>query len=172
MSYGVRIEVELLLQNRHPLFLWSLIWTGWKPRFHRFFEDFKERKWSLIVVAVSTAPFSFVENGWRRTEDAYFRNLLRIPKQEKWVDFCLQYRQRHYMLLKMPLYLDLDVFHMRDHKDRGGPEAGNLEPQFKNSENFVFIFQIRKQQETRNNWIFPSIWSSLWFYVATLQWKT
>ena len=49
----------------------------------------------------------------------------------------------------MPLYLDLDVFHMRDHKDRGGPEAGNLQPQFKNSENFVFIFQIRKQQETR-----------------------
>ena len=49
----------------------------------------------------------------------------------------------------MPLYLDLDVFHMRDHKDRGGPEAGNLQPQFKNSENFAFIFQIRKQQETR-----------------------
>ena len=49
----------------------------------------------------------------------------------------------------MPLYLDLDVFHMRDHKDRGGPEAGYLEPQFKNSENFVFIFQIRKQQETK-----------------------
>ena len=43
-------------------------------------------------------------------EDAYFRDLLRIPKQEKWVDFCLQYRQRHYMLLKMPLYLDLDAF--------------------------------------------------------------
>ena len=38
---------------------------------------------------------------------------------------------------------------LRDHKDRGGPEAGNLQPQFKNSENFVFIFQIRKQQETR-----------------------
>ena len=49
----------------------------------------------------------------------------------------------------MPLYLDVDVFHMRDHKDRGGPEAGNLQPQFKNSENFVFIFQIRKQQETK-----------------------
>ena len=46
----------------------------------------------------------------------------------------------------------------RDHKDRGGPEAGNLQPQFKNSENFVFIFQIRKQQETRKIWIFPSIW--------------
>ena len=45
----------------------------------------------------------------------------------------------------MPLYLDLDVFHMRDHKDRGGPEAGNLQQQFKNSENFAFIFQIRKQ---------------------------
>ena len=189
----VWIEVELLLQNRPPLFLWSLIWTGWKPRFYRFFEDFKERKWSLIVVAVSpprfsslkiikkrvlivvavsTAPFSFVENGWRRTEDAYSRDFLRIPKQEKWVDFCLQYRQRHYMLLKMPLYLDLDVFHMRDHKDRGGPEAGNLQQQFKNSENFAFIFQIRKQQETRKIWIFPSIWSSLWFYVAVLQWKT
>ena len=46
----------------------------------------------------------------------------------------------------MPLYLDLDVFHMRDHKDRGGPEAGNLQPQFKNSENFAFIFQIRKPE--------------------------
>ena len=54
----------------------------------------------------------------------------------------------------MPLYLDLDVFHMRDHKDRGGPEAGNLEPQFKNSENFAFIFQIRKQQETRKKFFF------------------
>ena len=49
------------------------------------------------------------------------------------------------MLLKMPLYLDLDVFHMRDHEDRGGPEAGNLQQQFKNSEKFAFIFQIRKQ---------------------------
>ena len=47
----------------------------------------------------------------------------------------------------MPLYLDLDVFHMRDHKDRGGPEAGNLQPQFKNSENFAFIFQIRKPEK-------------------------
>ena len=63
----VRIEVELLLQNRHPLFLWSLIWTGWKPRFHRFFEDFKERKWSLIVVAVSTPPFFFFENCKKKT---------------------------------------------------------------------------------------------------------
>ena len=58
----VRIEVELFAQNRPPLSLWSLIWTGWKPRFHRFFEDFKERKWSLIVVAVSTPPFFFFEN--------------------------------------------------------------------------------------------------------------
>ena len=49
----------------------------------------------------------------------------------------------------MPLYLDLDVFHMRDHRNRGGPEAGNLQPQFKNSENFAFIFQIRKHQETK-----------------------
>ena len=47
----------------------------------------------------------------------------------------------------MPLYLDLDVFHMRDHKDRGGPEAGNLQQQFKISENFAFIFQIIKPQE-------------------------
>ena len=130
------------------------------------------KKRVLIVVAVSTAPFSFVENGWRRTEDAYSRDFLRIPKQEKWVDFCLQYRQRHYMLLKTTMYLDLDVVHMRDHRNRGGPEAGNLRKQFKNSENFAFIFQIRKQQETRNIWIFPSIWSSLWFYVAVLQWKT
>jgi hypothetical protein len=53
------------------------------------------------------------------------------------------------MLLKMPLYLDLHIFHMRDHKDRGGLETGNLQQQFKNSENFAFIFQIRKQQETR-----------------------
>ena len=67
MSYGVRIEVELLLQNRHPLFLWSLIWTGWKSRFHRFFEDFKERKWRLIVVAVSTPPFFFFENCKKKT---------------------------------------------------------------------------------------------------------
>ena len=168
----VWIEVELFAQNRPPLFLWSLIWTGWKPRFHRFFEVFKERKDALIVCAVSAAPFSFFENVWFRVKDAYFRELLRISKKEKWLDFCLQYRQRHYMLLKMPLYLDLDVFHMRDHKDRGGPEAGNLQQQFKNSENFAFIFQIRKQQETRKIWIFPSIWSSLWFYVAVLQWKT
>ena len=56
MSYGVRIEVELFAQNRPPLFSWSLIWTGWKPRCHRFFEDFKERKDALIVCAVSTAP--------------------------------------------------------------------------------------------------------------------
>ena len=39
----------------------------------------------------------------------------------------------------------------RDHEDRGGPEAGNLQQQFKYSENFAFIFQIRKQQETRKN---------------------
>ena len=62
MSYGVRIEVELLLQNRPPLFLWSLIWTGWKPRFHRFFEVFKERKDALIVCAVSTPPLFFFGN--------------------------------------------------------------------------------------------------------------
>ena len=39
-----------------------ILWTGWKPRFHRFFEDFKERKWTLIVVAVSTPPLFFFEN--------------------------------------------------------------------------------------------------------------
>ena len=89
MSYGVRIEVELLLQNRPPLSLWSLIWTGWKPRFHRFFEVFKERKDALIVCAVSAAPFSFFGNVWFRVKDAYFRELLRISKKEKWVDFCL-----------------------------------------------------------------------------------
>ena len=76
------------------------------------------------------------------------------------------------MLLKTTMYLDLHIFHMRDHKDRGGQETGNLRKQFENSEIFSFIFQIRKQQETRKNWIFPSIWSSLWFYVAVLQWKT
>ena len=38
----------------------------------------------------------------------------------------------------------------RDHKDRGGQETGNLRKQFENSENFSFIFEIRKQQETRN----------------------
>ena len=37
----------------------------------------------------------------------------------------------------------------RDHKDKGGQETGNLRKQFENSENFAFIFQIRKQQETR-----------------------
>ena len=58
----VWIEVELLLQNRPPLFLWSLIWTGWKPRFHRFFEVFKERKDALIVCAVSTPPLFFFGN--------------------------------------------------------------------------------------------------------------
>ena len=51
----------------------------------------------------------------------------------------------------MPLYLDLDVFHMRDHKDRGGPEAGNLQQQFKNSEKFAFIFQIRNFMKTQQN---------------------
>ena len=58
----VRIEVELFAQNRPPLFLWSLIWTGWKPRFHRFFEVFKERKDALIVCAVSTPPLFFFGN--------------------------------------------------------------------------------------------------------------
>ena len=48
------------------------------------------------------------------------------------------------------MYLDLHIFHMRDHKDRGGQETGNLRKQFENSENFSFIFEIRKQQETRN----------------------
>ena len=85
----VRIEVELFAQNRPPLSLWSLIWTGWKPRFHRFFEDFKGRKYALIACAVSAAPFSFFEHVWFRGKDAYFRELLRISKKEKWVDFCL-----------------------------------------------------------------------------------
>ena len=49
------------------------------------------------------------------------------------------------------MYLDLDVVHMRDHRNRGGQEAGNLRKQFKIFENFAFIFQIRKQQETRKN---------------------
>ena len=52
------------------------------------------------------------------------------------------------------MYLDLDIVHMRDHRNRGGPEAGNLEPQFKNSENFVFIFQIRKQEKKQEKKIF------------------
>ena len=47
------------------------------------------------------------------------------------------------------MYLDLDVVHMRDHRNRGGPEAGNLRKQFKNYEKFAVIFQKRKQQETR-----------------------
>ena len=47
------------------------------------------------------------------------------------------------------MYLDLHIFHMRDHKDRGGLETGNLRKQFKNYEKFAVIFQIRKQQETR-----------------------
>ena len=37
--------------------------NGLEAQISSIFEDFKERKWSLIVVAVSTAPFSFVENG-------------------------------------------------------------------------------------------------------------
>ena len=40
----------------------SIIWTGWKPRFHRFFEDFKGRKDALIVCAVSTPPLFFFGN--------------------------------------------------------------------------------------------------------------
>ena len=47
------------------------------------------------------------------------------------------------------MYLDLHIFHMRDHKDRGGLETGNLRKQFKNYEKFAVIFQKRKQQETR-----------------------
>ena len=46
------------------------------------------------------------------------------------------------------MYLDLHIFHMRDHKDRGGLETGNLRKQFKNSEKFVFIFSNKKT--TRN----------------------
>ena len=53
------------------------------------------------------------------------------------------------MLLKTTMYLDLDIVHMRDHRNRGGQEAGNLRKQFKNYEKFAVIFQIRKQQETR-----------------------
>ena len=71
----------------------------------------KLQKRMLIVCAVSSAPFSFVENGLSGVEAPYFRDLLRIPKKEKWVDFCLQCRRRHYILLKTVLYLDLDVFH-------------------------------------------------------------
>ena len=54
------------------------------------------------------------------------------------------------MLLKTTMYLDLHIFHMRDHKDRSGQETGNLRKQFENSENFSFIFELRKQQETIN----------------------
>ena len=63
-------------------------------------------------------------------------------------------------LVGMPVYLLLldwsrayDRVHiphmLRDHKDRGGLETGNLRKQFKNSEKFAVIFQKRKQQETR-----------------------
>ena len=38
---------------------------------------------------------------------------------------------------------------MRDHKDRGGLETGNLRKQFKNYENVAFIFQIRKREKIR-----------------------
>ena len=38
------------------------------------------------------------------------------------------------------MYLDLHIFHMRDHKDRGGQETGNLRKQFENTEIFSFIF--------------------------------
>ena len=47
------------------------------------------------------------------------------------------------------MYLDLHIFHMRDHKDRGGLETGNLRKQFKNYENVAFIFQIRKHTKNR-----------------------
>ena len=53
------------------------------------------------------------------------------------------------MLLKTTMYLDLHIFHMRDHKDRGGLETGNLQQQFKNYENVAFIFQIRKHTKNR-----------------------
>ena len=33
------------------IFLNNKLWTGWKPRFHRFFEDFRGRKYALIVCA-------------------------------------------------------------------------------------------------------------------------
>ena len=39
-----------------------ILWTGWKPRFHWFFEVFKERKDALIVCAVSTPPLFFFGN--------------------------------------------------------------------------------------------------------------
>ena len=55
------------------------------------------------------------------------------------------------MLLKTTMYLDLHIFHMRDHKDRGGQETGNLRKQFKNSEKFAFIFQIRNFMKTQQN---------------------
>ena len=76
------------------------------------------------------------------------------------------------MLLKTTMYLDLHIFHMRDHKDRSGQETGNLRKQFENSENFSFIFEIRKQQETRNcNFemhFFDKISLNFWFFVVNV----
>ena len=72
------------------------------------------------------------------------------------------------MLLKTTMYLDLHIFHMRDHKDRGGLETGNLRKQFKNYEKFAVIFQIRKQQEIRKTRFLRRIFvrisfSNFWF---------
>ena len=43
---------------------------------------------------------------------------------------------------------------MRDHEDRGGPEAENLQQQFKNSEKSAFIFQIRNFMKTQQTFDF------------------
>ena len=124
----------------------------------------------------------FVVSIWILLTDVYLRVMMMIllimrMSSSYCVKICSQNYKNvlvHFLLNKFNQCLRCIQWNptQRDHKDRGGPEAGNLQPQFKNSENFAFIFQIRKQQETRKNWIFPSIWSSLWFYVAVLQWKT
>ena len=49
------------------------------------------------------------------------------------------------------MYLDLHIFHMRDHKDRGGLETGNLRKQFKNYEKIAVIFQKKKTTRNKKN---------------------
>ena len=65
---GILLSLSLFKMHQKNVLVHAR-WTGWKPRFHRFFEDFKERKWSLIVVAVSTPPFFFFENCKKKSFD-------------------------------------------------------------------------------------------------------
>ena len=51
---------------------------------------------------------------------------------------------------------------------RGGKSATTIQKFWK----FCVHFSNKKTTRNKKNLNFPSIWSSLWFYVAVLQWKT